>query len=65
MKAGDAIGASQWTLRVGEQAIYSSCVLILAAGDDRQIAGKVGIHRMMRVGSAATASSLGTQRGIA
>ena len=55
MKAGDAIGASQWTLRVGEQAIcHSSCVLILAAGDDRQIAGKVGIHRMMRVGSAAT-----------
>ena len=58
MKAGDAIGASQWTLRVGEQAIcHSSCVLILAAGDDRQIAGKVGIHRMMRVGSAATTRS--------
>ena len=55
MKAGDAIGASQWTLRVREEAIcHSSCVLILAAGDDRQIAGKVGIHRMMRVGSAAT-----------
>ena len=55
MKAGDAIGASQWTLRVRDQAIcHSSCVLILAAGDDRLIAGKVGIHRMMRVGSAAT-----------
>ena len=54
MKAGDAIGASQWTLRVPEPAIcHSSCVLILAAGDDRMIAGKVGIHRMIRVGSAA------------
>lgn len=55
MKAGDAIGASRWTLRVGEGAIcHSACVLILAAGDDRQIAGKVGIHRMIRVDSTAT-----------
>jgi ATP-dependent protease ClpP protease subunit len=55
MKAGDAIGASQWTIRVGEHAIcHSACVLILAAGDDRQIAGKVGIHRMIRVDSTAT-----------
>lgn len=55
MKAGDAIGASQWTIQVGEQAIcHSACVLILAAGDDRQIAGKVGIHRMIRVDSTAT-----------
>ena len=55
MKAGDAIGASQWTLWVREGAIcHSACVLILAAGDDRQVAGKVGIHRMMRVDSAAT-----------
>lgn len=55
MKAGDAIGASKWTIRVGDQAIcHSACVLILAAGDDRQIAGKVGIHRMMRVDSTAT-----------
>lgn len=54
MKAGDAIGASQWTLQVGEGAIcHSACVLILAAGDDRLIKGKVGIHRMIRVGSAA------------
>lgn len=55
MKAGDAIGASQWTIHVGDQAIcHSACVLILAAGDDRQIAGKVGIHRMIRVDSTAT-----------
>jgi hypothetical protein len=55
MKAGDAIGASQWTLWVRDDAIcHSACVLILAAGDSRQVAGKVGIHRMIRVDSAAT-----------
>ena len=55
MKAGDAIGASHWTLWVRDDAIcHSACVLILAAGDDRQVAGKVGIHRMMRVDSTAT-----------
>ena len=36
MKAGDAIGASQWTLWVRDDAIcHSACVLILAAGDSR------------------------------
>ena len=55
MKAGDAIGASHWMLRVRDDAIcHSACVLILAAGDDRAITGKVGIHRMIRIGSAAT-----------
>lgn len=55
MKAGDAIGASQWTLWVRDDAIcHSACVLILAAGDSRQVTGKVGIHRMMRVDSTAT-----------
>lgn len=55
MKAGDAIGASHWTLWVRDDSIcHSACVLILAAGDDRQVAGKVGIHRMMRVDSTAT-----------
>jgi membrane-bound ClpP family serine protease len=55
MKAGDAIGASHWMLRVRDDAIcHSACVLILAAGDDRVITGKVGIHRMIRVGSSAT-----------
>ncbi len=55
MKAGDAIAESHWTLRVGEDAIcHSACVLVLAAGDDRTIAGKVGIHRMVRIGSKAS-----------
>ena len=55
MKAGDAIGATRWTIRVRESAIcHSACVLILAAGDDRRIEGKVGIHRMIRVDSMAT-----------
>ena len=55
MKAGDAIGASHWMLRVRDDAMcHSACVLILAAGDDRVVTGKVGIHRMIRIGSAAT-----------
>lgn len=55
MKAGDTIGASRWTIYVGQHSIcHSACVLILAAGDDRQITGKVGIHRMIRVDSIAT-----------
>ena len=54
MKAGDAIGATRWLLLVREDAIcHSACVLILAAGDDRHIAGKVGIHRMIRLDSTA------------
>lgn len=54
MKAGDAIAESHWTIRVGENAIcHSACVLVLAAGDDRAIDGKVGIHRMVRIGSKA------------
>ncbi|MEJ7746501.1 MAG: hypothetical protein WKF61_07055 [Luteimonas sp.] len=55
MKAGDIIGESQWTVRVREDAIcHSACVLILAAGDMRMISGKIGIHRMVRIESAAT-----------
>ena len=55
MKAGDSIGATRWLLSVREDAIcHSACVLLLAAGDDRRIDGKVGIHRMIRVDSAAT-----------
>jgi len=55
MKAGDAIAESHWTIRVGENAIcHSACVLVLAAGDDRTIDGKVGIHRMVRIGSKAS-----------
>ncbi|MFC3717392.1 hypothetical protein ACFONC_14670 [Luteimonas soli] len=55
MPAGDAIAGSRWTIRVRADSIcHSACVLVLAAGDDREIAGKVGIHRMVRVGSQAT-----------
>lgn len=55
IKAGDSIAESDWTLWVREGAIcHSACVLVLAAGDMRLIAGKVGIHRMVRVGSEAT-----------
>jgi hypothetical protein len=55
MPAGDAIAGSHWTMRVREDSVcHSACVLVLAAGDDRIIAGKVGIHRMVRVGSTAT-----------
>ncbi len=55
MKAGDAIGASRWTIRVAEDHnCHSACVLLLAAGDYREIDGRVGVHRMLRVGSTAT-----------
>ncbi len=55
IRAGDVIGASNWTIWVRENGIcHSSCVLILAAGDQRVIAGKVGIHRMIRINSNAT-----------
>lgn len=54
IRAGDIIGASHWTLWVRDGAIcHSSCLLILASGDNRVIAGKVGIHRMMRINSGA------------
>ncbi|MGQ4583005.1 hypothetical protein [Lysobacter sp. F60174L2] len=53
--AGDIIGESGWTVWVREDSVcHSSCVLVLAAGDMRMIAGKVGIHRMIRIGSNAT-----------
>ncbi|MGV8940867.1 MAG: hypothetical protein ACOH1P_04915 [Lysobacter sp.] len=55
IRAGDKIGASGWTIWVREDAVcHSSCVLVLAAGDMRMIAGKVGIHRMIRISSKAT-----------
>lgn len=54
IKAGDVIAESDWTIWVREGAIcHSACVLVVAAGDMRLIAGKVGIHRMVRVGSEA------------
>ncbi|MGL0785963.1 hypothetical protein [Xanthomonas translucens] len=55
IRAGDAIGESGWTIWVREGSIcHSACVFVLAAGDNRLISGKVGIHRMMRISSTAT-----------
>ncbi len=53
--AGDSIGEAGWTIWVREGSIcHSACVFVLAAGDNRLISGKVGIHRMMRISSTAT-----------
>ncbi|WP_083491376.1 hypothetical protein [Stenotrophomonas terrae] len=53
--AGDSIGESGWTIWVREGSVcHSACVFVLAAGDNRLISGKVGIHRMMRISSTAT-----------
>ncbi len=55
IRAGDAIGENDWTIWVRNDSLcHSACVLLLAAGDTRVIAGPVGIHRMIRVGSSAT-----------
>lgn len=55
IRAGDAIGENDWTIWVRkDSSCHSACVLLLAAGDTRVIAGPVGIHRMIRVGSSAT-----------
>ena len=55
IRAGDAIGENDWTIWVrDDSACHSACVLLLAAGDMRVVAGPVGIHRMIRVGSSAT-----------
>lgn len=53
--AGDSIGESNWTIWVREGSVcHSACVFVLAAGDNRLVSGKVGIHRMMRISSMAT-----------
>lgn len=53
--AGDAIADNGWTMWVrGGSVCHSACVLVLAAGDTRSIAGKVGIHRILRSNSTAT-----------
>ncbi|HMB43155.1 MAG TPA: hypothetical protein VKM00_04650 [Luteimonas sp.] len=55
IRAGDVIAGAQWAIWVREGSIcHSACVLVLAAGDTRSIAGKVGIHRLMRERSRAT-----------
>jgi len=55
MEAGDLIAESGWTIWVREGSdCHSSCVFILSAGDTRLIAGRVGIHRIIRMSSTAT-----------
>ena len=55
IRAGDAIAGSQWAIWVRQHSVcHSACVLVLAAGDTRSIAGKVGIHRLIRDQSKAT-----------
>ena len=55
IRAGDVIAESGWKIVVRADAVcHSACVLILAAGDDRRIAGPVGIHRIIRIQSRAT-----------
>lgn len=55
VKAGDALAAARWTLRVrGDAVCHSACVLVLAAADMRDVEGRVGVHRLMRDRSSAT-----------
>lgn len=55
IRAGDLIAESGWTIWVREGAVcHSSCVLVLAGGDNRLISGKVGVHRIIRLQSQAT-----------
>ena len=55
IRVGDFIAASRWTIWVREDSMcHSACVFILSAGDVRRIAGKVGIHRIIRMSSTAT-----------
>jgi len=55
IRAGDAIAGAQWAIWVRQHSVcHSACVLVLAAGDTRSIAGKVGIHRLIRDQSKAT-----------
>ena len=55
IRAGDHMAEADWTIWVREGAVcHSACVLVLAGGDMRMIAGDVGIHRMIRIDSEAT-----------
>lgn len=58
IRAGDAIGATRWTVWVREGSIcHSACVFVLGAGDNRMISGRVGVHRIIRMSSTATTRS--------
>src|SRR3546814_13036258 len=66
MPAGDAIAGSRWTIRVRADSIcHSACGLVLAAGDDREVAGQVRIRRLARVGSHAAGMGAGWGTSVA
>lgn len=55
IRVGDQMAEARWSIWVRDGSLcHSACVLVLAAGDTRSIAGKVGIHRLMRLKSTAT-----------
>lgn len=55
IRAGDFIAESRWTIWVREGSqCHSACVFVLSAGDTRRIAGRVGIHRIIRMSSTAS-----------
>ena len=55
IRAGDMIGGQHWTIWVREDSVcHSACVFVLAGGDSRRLAGRVGIHRIIRLSSTAT-----------
>ena len=55
IRAGDWIGGNHWTIWVREDSVcHSACVFVLAGGDSRRLAGRVGIHRIIRLSSTAT-----------
>ena len=54
IRAGDSMGGSHWNIWVRDDSVcHSACVLVLAAGDNRLISGKVGVHRIIRMSSTA------------
>jgi ATP-dependent protease ClpP protease subunit len=55
IRAGDFIAGTRWTVWVREGSLcHSACVFVLAAGDVRRIAGRVGVHRIIRMSSTVT-----------
>ncbi|MDR1075882.1 MAG: hypothetical protein LBL59_06185 [Xanthomonadaceae bacterium] len=55
IRAGDSIASAHWSIWVREDSVcHSACVFVLGAGDSRTIAGRVGIHRLIRLSSTAT-----------
>ena len=55
IRTGDFIADHRWTIWVREDSLcHSACVFVLAGGDSRRLAGRIGIHRIIRLSSTAT-----------